>query len=268
MPESDDKPASPPPAEQVRPIPLKGKASKAFVRRLIDTGRYTINTLDGTPITDWKRLFADIHEPSAAAVLDGEAPLPVADLVQPSPPLIQVPRADSMPASVVVGDKKYTNRQLEHFGDALVALAGRLMVHEKCGTDQRMYFNFASQMITNNNLGRGDVRRGTAAEIEIGLCFVESGFGAAMECARAIIEKTEGWQNLVKLMEPKISKPADSPVVNEVREDQLFCLDGQWFPWRAMTPEQKAKVCTRKIATAQADHDENEEKWWSNVKIT
>ena len=164
------KPTSPPvvPEYERRPIPFRGKASKEFVRRMIATGRYTVKTLDGTPITDWKLLFKDIHELSAVEALDGDKSLPVTDVVQPSPPVIQVPRAGQIPVqspAVIVGSKKYTNRQLEHFGDAIVALTGRVMVHELCSTDQRLYFDFSGQLIRNKNLGHGDVRRGSAAEV-------------------------------------------------------------------------------------------------------
>jgi hypothetical protein len=267
-----DKPPSPPvvPEYERRPIPFKGKASKEFVRRMIATGRYTINALDGTPITDWKRLFADIHEPSAADALDGDKSIPVADIVQPSPPVIQVPRAGQVPVqspAVIVGSKKYTNRQLEHFGDAIVALTGRVMVHELCSTDQRLYFDFSGQLIRNKNLGHGDVRRGSAAEVEIGLCYVEAGFDAASECARKIIEQTEAWQNLVKLMESKTKSLDKNSSMNEVKETEFFCLDGKWFQWRDMGQDQKIKIRQRKVATAQATRNEADEKWWSNVRI-
>jgi hypothetical protein len=273
--DSSTQPPSPPvvPEYERRPIPFKGKASKEFVRRLIATGRYTVNTLDGTPITDWKRLFQDIHEPSAADALDGDKPIPVADVIQPSPPVIQVPRAAPSPRiliqspAVIVGNKKYTNRQLEHFGDALVALTGRVMVHELCSTDQRLYFDFSGQLIRNKNLGHGDTRRGSAAEVEIGLCYVESGFDAASECARAIIEKTESWQNLVKFMESKTKSLDKNAVMNEVKETEFFCLDGKWFQWRDMGQQQKVKVRQRKVAIAQATRNEADEKWWSNVRI-
>ena len=114
--DSSTQPPSPPvvPEYERRPIPFKGKASKEFVRRLIATGRYTVNTLDGTPITDWKRLFQDIHEPSAAEALDGDKPIPVADVIQPSPPDL---------ATFEHLDSRYSPERGRHSGERRVVLS-------------------------------------------------------------------------------------------------------------------------------------------------
>jgi len=277
---------------QKNPLPFKGKARKEFVRRLIATGRYTINALDGTPITDWKRLFNDLHEPSAAEALDGEKPIPTTEIIQPSPEIVSIPRPAPAPRvqiqspAIIIGAKKYTNRQLEHFGDAIFAITGRVMVHEQCSTDQRLYFDFSGQLIRNDNLGHGDVRRGTAAEIDVGTCYVEHGITAAMEHAKGIIEQTLAWKNLVGIIELRRWKGQEPPAVSdvaasaeessapmplagtsEVKPDAVFCVEGSWMPWRVMTQEQKAKLCRRKVEIAQVLHHEADEKWWSAVNV-
>ena len=105
------------------------------------------------------------------------------------------------PAHEVINGKKYTIRQLEHFGDAVVGLAVRAMTYEKCGSDQRFYFHYTQQMITNKNLGHGVASRGTEAEVEIGKVYAAHGLEASLAKATEIIKTTKAWLALEKLLE-------------------------------------------------------------------
>ena len=192
---------------------MQGKVPKAIIKQMIATGRYTVKTLDGTEITDWKALFEDangmagkgwpdgVGQPrklvddslkltdGAVKALEAElrARLPEDKLPEAKPPKPLAERG--------ADGSSYTLRQLEHFGDAILALVSRQMVHAEVGIAQREYFHFTGRIITNANLGNGRDR-----EIEIGRAYVLDGFDAAVNVAHAIVERTEAWQSLKRLL--------------------------------------------------------------------
>lgn len=178
----------------------KGKVSKAHVKHLVESGRYTIYTLDGTAITDYKKMFEDIE--SERGQDSGTIPhIPFIEQTRPSipepEPYVKLPPVNPY---LVINGLNYTRRQLEHFGDAIVALTTRMMVHELTQQDQRLYFNFTAQLITNTVLGSGNKQRGAEVEVSIGTRFAQSGIFEAIEMTREIISKTEPWENLVRLV--------------------------------------------------------------------
>jgi hypothetical protein len=183
------------------------KVPKEVVKRMIASGRYTITILGGTKITDWKKLFEDAPEAECGPLVEGKGwpdgadQLAITGISIPPVDSSPVPKPMTEPAHVVINGKKYTVRQLEHFGDSVVGLAVRTMTYEKCGSDQRLYFHYTQRMITNKNLGHGQTSRGTDAEVEIGKVFAEKGLEASLVKATEIVKATEAWLSLEKLLE-------------------------------------------------------------------
>lgn len=157
-------------------VPLVGKVRKQVIHRMIASGRYSVRTSHGTEITDWTKLMADLGESRAFSPKHG--------VVSPCE----------------VGGKTYTRRQLEHFGDAVVSITSRIMAHELVGLKQKLYFNFAEQLVRNKTLGEGNSRDGSTVEVQIGLCFVREGFEAAMKLVRGVLEKTPEWKRMTEFM--------------------------------------------------------------------
>lgn len=98
---------------------------------------------------------------------------------------------------------RYTARQLEHIGDAIIEMVGRIMVHERCGTNQRLYFNFASRMGGNVNLG-GSRLGGSQIEEMVGRVYALKGYQAAIKEAVRWIERTPAWADLLRYPVKKI----------------------------------------------------------------
>lgn len=176
----------------------KRKVPKAIVKRMIESGRYQV-VVQGTTVTDWKKLFDEAPQDDS---VDVDLPIiPITDIVlTPSP---ETPQPPTEPAHTFIDGKKYTIRQLEHFGDAVVALAVRTMVYNKCGGEARTYFHYTQKLITNKNLGHGNVRDGSAAEVKIGTAWAEIGLDAALECATEILSNTEAWKAFVNFIGAK-----------------------------------------------------------------
>lgn len=89
--------------------------------------------------------------------------------------------------------KGYSIRQLEHFGDAIVNLAARYIVaRERQGG---AYFKASRNLESNQNLATAGYVSGAAAEIEVGVEFVDKGADAAFRKALEILKKTDSYCN-------------------------------------------------------------------------
>jgi hypothetical protein len=55
--------------------------------------------------------------------------------------------------------------------------------------------------------------------------------------------------------------------MNIINKMENFSIDGVWYHWGEMTPEQKAKKIKIKIQIAEACGDKKMEDYWKNVLI-
>lgn len=99
-----------------------------------------------------------------------------------------------------VNGRKYTKRQLEHFGDAVLDMAAREMAHAKTGDRQHIYFMYVGRLCTNANLTYGG-HDGTAWEILIGRVYAVAGLTAALAKAVSVITHTWEWKHFLKVCE-------------------------------------------------------------------
>lgn len=209
---------------RVRVIPRK-KVPKEVVRAMIATGRFKVVGPGGMELTDWKALEAAYDhgiqlEEEEAKLLHSVPELPQepgADFansrVNPAAAYTRLSRnlkarqeKEQPPVGLVADDgREFTNRQMEHIGDAIFELAGRCMVHEKVGRRQLLYFQFVSRMATNYNLGQNK-QGGTIAEIEIGRTYATEGLPIALQAAREVLEDTQAWQDLLRFLQYEESK--------------------------------------------------------------
>jgi hypothetical protein len=187
------------------------KVPKAVVRRMIESGRYQVS-LHGTSVTDWKKLFEDVPEDETEPVPDPEQPpMPITNMTVPPPsvePFI-LPFDKGEPAYRTINEKKYRVRQLEHFGDSVVGLAARQMVYDLVQSDLRLYFHHTGRLITNKNLGHGNVRDGTELEVKVGTVWAEKGLEEAMKYACDLLRETAAWKALVKFVQEQ--QPPNEP---------------------------------------------------------
>lgn len=79
-------------------------------------------------------------------------------------------------------------RQLEHFGDAIVNLAARVIAREVA--QPTVYFLCAAHFSSNKNLASAGYTSGAQAEVEIGKVFVANGLESAFACAVEIIKRS------------------------------------------------------------------------------
>jgi hypothetical protein len=96
------------------------------------------------------------------------------------------------PACKTINGKKYTQKQLEHIGDAVIELVARAIVLELFLGDQRNYFASLHGLTSNENLNPGQ-----AKEVEVGTVYAEQGYPAAAARAEEIIKGTEKWRKLM-----------------------------------------------------------------------
>jgi len=108
--------------------------------------------------------------------------------ILPKPP--RPPRPPS-PCKIING-KKYTQKQLEHLGDALIELVARALVLEFYLGDQKNYFVSMHGLTSNDNLNPGRDK-----EVEVGTVYAEHGYPAAAARAEEIIKGTVKWSKLL-----------------------------------------------------------------------
>lgn len=109
---------------------------------------------------------------------------------KPKPPAV---------CALQVGDRKYTTRQLEHIGDRVFALAACEMVHEVTGENQKLYFMYAGQLCSNENLTIcGRYGQAKLTEVEIGHIYAEKGLVAALNTAKLLLADSHEWKHFLK----------------------------------------------------------------------
>lgn len=87
-------------------------------------------------------------------------------------------------------------RQLEHFGDAIVNLAARVVAKEVALNS--VYFLCANHLASNQNLASAGFATGAQAEVEIGRRFVENGLQSAFDYAVEIIKRSNHYTDHYK----------------------------------------------------------------------
>lgn len=88
--------------------------------------------------------------------------------------------------------KGFDVRQIEHFGDAIVNLAARTISAKEIG--RPAYFLSAQNLSNNKNLASAGFVSGDAAEIVIGVSYVENGIEKALLDAIDLLKKTEHYK--------------------------------------------------------------------------
>lgn len=106
------------------------------------------------------------------------------------PPVARV-TAKPPVASYEKDGRRYTMRQLEHFGDAIFTLVSRLECYELFSQKQRSYFFWSEKFGSDANMHR----RSTQLETQIGQEYVDNGLEAAMGMAKEILIHTPAYQS-------------------------------------------------------------------------
>lgn len=88
-------------------------------------------------------------------------------------------------------------RQLEHFGDAIVNLAARVVAKEM--SHPTVYFLCAAHLASNKNLSSAGFTTGAQAEVEIGKDFIANGLDSAFKFAVEIIKRTSHYREHHKI---------------------------------------------------------------------
>lgn len=137
--------------------------------------KYMMQMCDGSWVTDWNKI--KIHKV-----------------------IRRISARKFVPKTRRISGQLYTERQLEHFGDAVVAIAARMLTYEKFQHNQARYFAWVGQAVTNFNLGgRADRKYGSAVEVKVGAEFAEFGLNAAIEKAKTILSETTWGKHLAEL---------------------------------------------------------------------
>lgn len=113
------------------------------------------------------------------------------------------------------GTEDWTRRQMEHVGDAVVALVARQMCHELLGANQYLYFRLSQRFSSNANLPRGSI-----SEVEIGVIYVRDGLAKACEFCKEMLQMTPAYEMLLRC--------ADVARMSEVEKERLEkIVDGE-----------------------------------------
>lgn len=169
----------------------KKRVPKSVILKMIESGQYTVRTLNGTPITDFKKLFADYKGPQ-------DSPPPPAlplDAQKAAEKSISRKRFSPRHTSLIkVNDTEYTISQLEHFGDAIVSVSARIICHELFKKSVFHYYKHSAAMITNENF-RSSKEVKTAAQFEIilGDTYVRLGPQAAITRGVELLQTTKAY---------------------------------------------------------------------------
>lgn len=142
----------------------------------------------GRKSIDWCCVPANLY-----SILQGKTDILWPDnYVEPAPSTIQeIPRRQRCHPPValpVVNVKGFDTRQLEHFGDAIVNLAARIISAKE--VQRPSYFLSAENLASNRNLQSAGLGSGSETEVIVGTVFVESGIEKAFSDAIDIIKKT------------------------------------------------------------------------------
>lgn len=102
----------------------------------------------------------------------------------------------------IVAGIHYTDRQLEHIGDAFLSLVVRRALCALC-TYQAEYFYWAGRIVTNANLRTivwpdGRTLFANAAEVEIGIICLTLGYPEAIASTQSLIQTSTVWQEFEK----------------------------------------------------------------------
>jgi hypothetical protein len=101
---------------------------------------------------------------------------------------------EQKPEPIKIADSEFSAQKLEHFGDAIIAIAARMICHELFKKESHRYFLYAGKLITNQNL-KSCPKTMTADqfEIRVGDCFVKSGIEAAVVEAITLLKNTSAY---------------------------------------------------------------------------
>ena len=193
------------------------RVPKATIRKLIESGHYIIRALDGTPITDWKRLFDDYE----------------IDRPAPEPPLLVTSKTTGSRRNHVlikINDTEYTISQLEHFGDAVVSVSARVICHELFKKSTFHYFRHSAAMITNDNFRSSkEVKTAAQFEVVLGDTFVRLGPEEAVKKGVELLKTTRAYAEAFADAERLKREPELPPVLkvelNPNRERASDALD-------------------------------------------
>lgn len=92
------------------------------------------------------------------------------------------------------------DRKIEHFGDAIVGLAARLLAeqHVSDKLPVSVYFTLSANLATNSNLRSAGFGSGFEAELHIGNVFKAQGTQAALDEAMAVLRRSKVYLALPK----------------------------------------------------------------------
>lgn len=113
------------------------------------------------------------------------------------------------------GAEDWSRRQLEHMGDAIVAVAARQLCQE-LGRNQKAYFVFAQRMISNANLPKGPI-----TEIEIGLAYVKHGVQAAFDQAKAILSQTLAYADMLRYGDHTVMTKSERENLGKIVDSEM-----------------------------------------------
>lgn len=101
------------------------------------------------------------------------------------------------PITVKINGTEFRPKRLEHFGDAVILLAARLMSHEAYGYQQSIYCAFATTLVSNQNLATyPGIRHPDQFEIIIGQELMNEGFEPALDKAKEMLRATKAFREL------------------------------------------------------------------------
>ncbi len=169
------------------------RVPKNIILNMIESGRYAVRALDGTPITDFRKLFDDYE----AAKESQPLPVPPHDPISitQTPPRQLINRHTTR---LKVNDSEYTISQLEHFGDAFVSVSARIICHQVFGKNTALYFKYATLLITNENFRTSkQVKSAAHFEIIIGDVFVRTGAEEAIKKGVELLQTTTAYTEAI-----------------------------------------------------------------------
>lgn len=175
----------------LKPVARK-RVPKSVVLKMIESGRYTVRTLDGTPVTDFKRLFDDYEMTDTEKYITADQPQPVPVAQSAIEAAINRKRFSPRHTALVkIDDSEYTISQLEHFGDAVVSVSARVICHELFQRNIFHYFRHSAAMITNDNFRTSkEVKTAAQFEIILGDVFVRQGPEEAVKKGVELLKTT------------------------------------------------------------------------------
>lgn len=108
------------------------------------------------------------------------------------PSISPAPRATMV---IKINGTDYSAQRLEHFGDAIILLAARLLADELYGKQQRLYTAVTSQLVRNENLATYPaIRHPDQFEVIIGQEFTTDGIEPALDKAKEMLRETRVWK--------------------------------------------------------------------------